>query len=107
MELHEEVGAVRRETVLDAPREEAWDRVCDLEGWLGAEASQAEVQERHEQRRLVFTWSADGVPSLVEVTLDDHSRGTRVVVVEIPLVTLDAFGPAVAASSMRGPLACV
>jgi hypothetical protein len=40
MELHEEIGAVRRETVLDAPRDEVWERVASPEGletWLADE----------------------------------------------------------------------
>src|SRR3954465_7351653 len=37
MELHEEIGAVRRETVLDAPRDAVWALVAAPEGlatWL-------------------------------------------------------------------------
>src|ERR1700710_370858 len=37
MELHEELGAIRRETVLDAPRDAVWELVAEPEGlatWL-------------------------------------------------------------------------
>ena len=40
MELHEEMGAVRRETILDAAREQVWELVSDPDGlktWLADE----------------------------------------------------------------------
>ena len=42
MELHEEIGAVRRETILDAPRDEVWARIASPEGlasWLADEVA--------------------------------------------------------------------
>lgn len=112
MELHEEIGAVRRETVLDAPRDEVWARVASPEGletWLadaidlpavapGASGTVTEdgverrvtIEEVEDGRRVALSWCADdGEPSLVELTLDDvDDLRTRLVVVEIPLVTL-------------------
>jgi uncharacterized protein YndB with AHSA1/START domain len=131
MELHEEIGAVRRETVLDAPRDHVWSLVCNPEGletWLadevalpavepGAEGTVTEdgerrhvtIEEVEDGRRVALSWCADGGdPSLVELTLDDDpDGGTRMVVVEIPLVTLRAvaapvFGGA-AGRAARGP----
>jgi uncharacterized protein YndB with AHSA1/START domain len=114
MELHEELGAVRRETVLDAPRDAVWALVADPEGlatWLAddvdldavepgvsgtvtedGEPRHVTIEEVEEGRRVALSWCAPGgEPSLVELTLDDEDdRGerTRMVVVEIPLVTL-------------------
>jgi uncharacterized protein YndB with AHSA1/START domain len=111
MELHEEAGAVRRETFLPVPREAAWDAVSDP-AWLGDELGErdAVVEEREEGRRLALVWDADGGGrSLVEITLDDAGDGTRVTVVEIPLVALRAVGEQVAAGAGgAGPrmLAC-
>ena len=129
MELHEEIGAVRRETVLDAPRDEVWALVADPEGlatWLADEVDLAAVEpgasgtvteageRRHvtieeveDGRRVALSWCAPGgEPSLVELTLDDaEDARTRMVVVELPLVTLRvATVTAVrAASSAGGP----
>src|SRR4051812_702877 len=112
MELHEEMGAVRRETVLDAPRDAVWSLVANPEGletWLaddvaldaiapgssgtvteGDEERQVTIEEVEDGRRVALSWCAPGGdPSLVELTLDDLEDGrTRMVVVEIPLVTL-------------------
>jgi uncharacterized protein YndB with AHSA1/START domain len=113
MELHEEMGAVRRETVLDAPRETVWELVADpggLQTWLAddvdldavaegerrtvredGELRHVTVEEVEPGRRVALSWCApDGDPSLVELTLDDVDGGarTRLVVVELPLVTL-------------------
>src|ERR1044071_5545305 len=94
MELHEEIGAVRRETVLDAPRSEVWERVASPEGlatWLaddvdlaavepGASGTVTEdgarrrvtIEEVEDGRRVALSWCADDEePSLVELTLDD------------------------------------
>jgi uncharacterized protein YndB with AHSA1/START domain len=133
MELHEEIGAVRRETVLDAPRDAVWALVADPAGlatWLaddvdleaveaGASGSVIEdgelrhvtIEEVEDGRRVALSWCAPGAdPTLVELTLDDDpdapGRRTRMVVVEIPLVTLRvAAAQAVHASSQaaRGP----
>ena len=114
MELHEELGAVRRETVLDAPRDAVWELVAEPEGlatWLADDVALAEVtpgatgtvteggerrdvtiEEVEDGRRVALSWCAPGgEPSLVELTLDDAPDGrTRMVVVEVPLVTLRA-----------------
>ena len=112
MELHEEVGALRRETVLDAPRDAVWPLVAEPDGlatWLADDVDIAAVAEgergvvredgelRHVTveevepgRRVALSWCAPGgEPSLVELTLADDDDGhTRMVVVEIPLVAL-------------------
>lgn len=115
MELHQEMGAVRRETVLDAPRDAVWELVSAPEGletWLadeveldavapgerGAVTEDGEtrlvtVEDVEEGRRVALSWCAPGGdPSLVELTLadDDDARRTRLVVVEVPLVALRA-----------------
>jgi len=115
MKLHQEVGAVRREVVLDAPREDVWAHLAHpdgLEGWLadeveldavepGAEGRVREdgeerlvtVEEVEPARRVSLTWCAPGgAPSLVELTLsdDDDPQRTRLVVIELPLVALRA-----------------
>ncbi|MBI5105846.1 MAG: SRPBCC domain-containing protein [Solirubrobacterales bacterium] len=110
MQLHEEAGAVRRETLLPVPREEAWAAVCD-DDWLGLEREERRAvdEEVVEGRRLSFTWDGDdGGRTLVDITLDDAEDGTRVTVVELPLVTLRAVGASVAARAADGPrmLAC-
>jgi uncharacterized protein YndB with AHSA1/START domain len=112
MELHEEVGAVRRETVLDAPRDAVWQLVADPAGlatWLaddvelpavapGAEGTVLEdgelrhvtIEEVEDGRRVTLSWCAPGgEASLVELTLDDDDeQRTRMVVVEVPLAAL-------------------
>jgi uncharacterized protein YndB with AHSA1/START domain len=131
MELHEEMGAVRRETVLDAPRDAVWALVADPEGletWLaddvdleaivpGASGTVTEageprhvtIEEVEEGRRVALSWCAPGgEPSLVELTLDDDgddAQRTRMVVVELPLVAL-RVAPAQTAGAWgaaRGP----
>ncbi|HET6507652.1 MAG TPA: SRPBCC domain-containing protein [Baekduia sp.] len=139
MELHEEIGAVRRETVLDAPRDEVWARIASPEGlasWLADEVAlddvapgasgtvvedgverRVEIEEVEDGRRVALSWCADdGEPSLVELTLDDVEDDadadaaagprTRMVVVELPLVTLRVASLATlraASSAARGP----
>jgi uncharacterized protein YndB with AHSA1/START domain len=111
MTLHDEMGAVRREVVLDAPREDVWALIADAEGlsaWLGddveldavapgqrgvvhddGELRHVTVEEVEERRRVALSWCAPGGrPSLVELTLDDVPDGTRLVVVEVPLTAL-------------------
>jgi uncharacterized protein YndB with AHSA1/START domain len=114
MQLHEEMGALRRETDLDAPREAVWELVADPEGlatWLAddveldavepgergvvledGELRHVTIEEVEEGRRVALSWCAPGgEPSLVELTLDDLEDGrTRMVVVEIPLLALRA-----------------
>jgi uncharacterized protein YndB with AHSA1/START domain len=114
MELHEEMGAIRRETILDAPRDEVWALLADPDGlatWLAddvdldtvapgergtvredGELRLVTVEEVEEGRRVALSWCAPGdEASLVELTLDDadeHGSTTRLVVVEVPLVAL-------------------
>jgi uncharacterized protein YndB with AHSA1/START domain len=114
MQLHEEMGALRRETELDAPRDAVWPLVAEPEGlatWLAddveldavepgacgvvledGELRHVTIEEVEEGRRVALSWCAPGgEQSLVEVTLDDLEGGrTRMVVVEIPLVALRA-----------------
>jgi uncharacterized protein YndB with AHSA1/START domain len=128
MELHEEIGAVRRETVLDAPREDVWALVAEPEGlatWLAddvdldavepgtrgtvtehGEERHVTIEEVEPGRRVALSWCAPGgEPSLVELTLDDADDfRTRMVVVEIPLVTLRVVAaPAFQARGAAGP----
>jgi uncharacterized protein YndB with AHSA1/START domain len=136
MELREEIGAIRRETILDAPREAVWERLASPDGlasWLADDVdldavepgARGEVTEDGERRhvtieevepgrRVALSWCADGgEPSLVELTLDDVDADdaepartrTRLVVVEIPLVTLRVATVTTvrAASASRGP----
>ncbi|MCW3003079.1 MAG: hypothetical protein JWQ20_2377 [Conexibacter sp.] len=132
MELHEEVGALRRETILDAPRDAVWALVSEpegLAGWLaddvelpavepGAEGTVLEdgelrhvtIEEVEERRRVALSWCAPGgEPSLVELTLDDAGGGrTRMVVVELPLIALRVVAARAtqtwaAAGGTRGP----
>ena len=92
---------IRREIVLDAPREEVWEALTDperLEDWFandveldlrpggGASFRWGNGEERHAtvtevepERRLAFDWNDEGT---VEFTLDDDVDGTRLVVVE-------------------------
>jgi uncharacterized protein YndB with AHSA1/START domain len=112
MELHEEMGAVRRETLLDAPRDAVWSLVANPEGletWLaddvdldaiepgasgvvteGGEERLVTIEEVVDGRRVALSWCAPGGDaSLVELTLDDAEDGrTRMVIVELPLVAL-------------------
>jgi uncharacterized protein YndB with AHSA1/START domain len=113
MELHEEIGAVRRETVLDAPRDAVWALVADPEGlatWLAddvdldavepgasgivtenGEQRHVTIEEVEDGRRVALSWcTPGGDPSLVELTLDDDAQDgrTRMVIVELPLVAL-------------------
>ena len=111
MQLHEEAGAVRRELILPVERDAAWEAVTDP-AWLGDELEEraAVEEEREEGRRLVLVWDGlGGGRSLVEITLDDAAGGgTRVTVIEVPLVTLRAVGAEVAAAAGGAPrmLAC-
>ncbi|HWH96102.1 MAG TPA: SRPBCC domain-containing protein [Baekduia sp.] len=132
MELHEELGAVRRETVLDAPRDAVWSLMANPEGletWLaddveldaiepGVSGTVTEdglprhvtIEEVEEGRRVALSWCAPGGdPSLVELTLDDDEDGrTRMVIVELPLVALrvaaaQTIGAWGAGTAPRGP----
>jgi uncharacterized protein YndB with AHSA1/START domain len=107
---------VRREIVLPVERERAWALLtepAELREWLadevelepepgtplrvewsGGEVREGEVEEVEPERRLRFRWDdgTTGVPSRVEWTLDDAPGGTRVTVVERPLVPLELRG---------------
>ena len=116
MELHEELGAVRREIVLPVDRERAWELVSELDGWLADEADFAlqpgaegtvtfedgsrrhvAVEEVEPLRRVVLCWwSHEEDRALVELTLDDVCEGTQLTVVELPMQTLHAIGTAIA-----------
>jgi uncharacterized protein YndB with AHSA1/START domain len=111
---------VRREIVLPVERERAWELLTepaelrewladDVElepeagaplrvAWADGEVREGEVEEVEDERRLRFRWDdgATGVPSRVEWTLDDAPGGTRVTVVEQPLVPLELRGIPVA-----------
>lgn len=114
--------AVRREVELSVDRAAAWSEVCHLAGWVadevdielraGAEGTfrwadgtrrEAVVEEVEPGRRLAFTWRGeDGESSLVELTLDDTTGGgTRLTVVEVPLVALRVASRAVVAGGER------
>jgi uncharacterized protein YndB with AHSA1/START domain len=127
--------AIRREVILPVDRETAWAALADpgelatwladeveleietgARGWLRWEDGQrhaARVEEVAERRRIVLRWSEeDGPETLVELVLDDVPEGTRLVVLELPVVHLEAVGallehvPRVggdSASGARGP----
>jgi uncharacterized protein YndB with AHSA1/START domain len=110
------VSPVRREIVLPVERERAWALLTEptelrewladeveLEpeegaplrvSWASGDAREGVVEEVEQHRRIRFRWDdgATGVPSRVEWTLDDAPGGTRVVVVERPLVPLELRG---------------
>src|SRR3954465_6403419 len=110
---------VHREIVLPVGRERAWALLtepAELREWLAdevelepergtplrmawadGEVREGLVEEVEEERRLRFRWDDDatGVPSRVEWTSDDAPGGTRVTVVEAPLVPLELRGVAV------------
>jgi uncharacterized protein YndB with AHSA1/START domain len=130
MQLHESIGALRRETELDAPRDAVWPLVAEpdaLATWLADEVDlpavapgergvvvedgelrHVTIEEVEEGRRVALSWCAPGgEPSLVELTLDDLEDGrTRMVVVEIPLATLRAVAAPAGVGDLgrsRGP----
>jgi uncharacterized protein YndB with AHSA1/START domain len=135
MRLQDELGAVRRERVLGADRDAAWELLGDpggLEGWLADEVELAAVREGEEgvlrwdggeerrviveevveRRRVAMRWEdPDGAPdTLVEITLDDEAEGagTIVRVVEVPLLAVRAVAAALhpaGAGRPSGPVA--
>lgn len=129
LEQHDLEQAVRREIVLAVDREIAWRRLADAAGlrswladevdlevrkgargtigWLTGETRLVEVEEVEPLRRVCLVWrEPEGEPSLVELTLDDVEGGTRLVVVEMPLLTLRAVAATIegqAGGGDRGP----
>jgi len=113
-ELQEAWPVVEKEIVLPVERERAWELMTEEpeewladevelepeEGaplhvrWAGGEARDGVVEEVEEHRLLRFRWDDDatGIPSRVEWTLHDAPGGTRVRVVEVPLVPLEVRG---------------
>ncbi len=106
---------LRREVTLPVDRDRAWAALTDpgeLSRWLAdeielelrqgaggvlrwrdGEERRAVVEEIEERRRLVLRWwTQDGEVSIVELTLDDVSGGTRLALTEMPLAVLDAIG---------------
>ena len=116
-ELQEAWPVVEKENVLPVERERAWELMTEepeewladeveLEpepgaplrmAWADGEVREGLVEEVEEERRLRFRWGDDatGVPSRVEWTIDDAPGGTRVTVVERPLVPLELRGVAI------------
>jgi uncharacterized protein YndB with AHSA1/START domain len=111
------VSTVRREILLPVERDRAWELLtepAELREWLADEVElepeegapvravwfasgeerEGVVEEVEEHRLLRFRWDDDatGVPSRVEWTLHDAPGGTRVRVVEVPLVPLEVRG---------------
>jgi uncharacterized protein YndB with AHSA1/START domain len=87
-----EDAAVRREITLPAERETVW-RALEESGWLAEEWVDVTVEEIVERRRVSMRWSEpEGPETLVELVLDDVPEGTRLVVVELPVVELEAVG---------------
>jgi uncharacterized protein YndB with AHSA1/START domain len=112
-----EEQAVRREQILPVDRETAWVALRDAEGletwladevdlevregaegrlrWRDGEERMALVEEVRERRRVSLRWcEAGGEPSIVELTLDDVPGGTRLVVVELPVLAIRLAGAA-------------
>lgn len=120
---------VTREIVLDLPRDEAWQAVCDLERWVaecsdvelepgahgeltlpGGETRYATVEDVEPRERLSFWWHApDTLATRVEVTLADAESGpparTRVVVVESGYAGAPVCGSPWAGGAGCGPRA--
>ena len=127
MELHDD-HVVRREMVLPVDRDTAWENLGDAEGLAGWLADEVELEvregaegiarwadgtERHvvvdevdAGRRLALCWWADGQEAtLVDLTLDEHEDGTRLVVVEVPVRVVETVGAGLptGGSASRGP----
>jgi uncharacterized protein YndB with AHSA1/START domain len=130
MRLQDELGAVRRERVLPAAREAAWELLADpreLEGWLADEVELEAVREGQEGRlrwddggerrviveevvegrRVAMRWEdlEDAPDTLVEITLDDDedTGGTIVRVLEMPLLVISAVGATLDPAAAGGP----
>ena len=102
------MASVRREVILEAPREEVWHALTRperLREWFANEVEldvrpggegtfrwgdgslrRASVDAVEEERRLAFTWrdesNGDGAETHVELALEDAPDGTRLTVVE-------------------------
>ena len=109
-------AVVERSVDLPAPPEEVWEAVTDseqLSRWFGGDveldprpggggrfvdggsARRARVDEVEDGRRLAFRWwpeDGDGPVTRVELVLEPSPVGTRLVVVEAPLVAGGARG---------------
>jgi len=121
MSCTDDIPAVERETVLDAPPDEVWESLPALVGAddLAAEpgaplrANEAEgervgvVDEADAPRRLAFWWApieGDDAPSFVEITLDAVETGRGVgTLLRVRESRFDAA--LVADGLLRGPLA--
>jgi uncharacterized protein YndB with AHSA1/START domain len=110
------VDHVERTVVLDASPEDVWRAVSDeaeLAEWFGADVAldptpggrgrfdepggatrHAVVEEVDEGRRLVWRWWGDdgAAPSRVALTVERVDGGTRLTVVEAPVVPRAAAG---------------
>ena len=107
--------AVRREATLPVDRDTAWAALCDADAlatwladeveleiregaegtlrWRTGEERKAVIEEVQERRRIALRWcEPGGEPSIVELTLDDVPGGTRLVVIELPVVSLEVVG---------------
>ncbi|HEY1690321.1 MAG TPA: SRPBCC domain-containing protein [Solirubrobacteraceae bacterium] len=121
----EQQQAVRREAILPVDRDRAWAALCDADGlaswladevdldvregaegtvrWRSGEERAVVVEEVMERRLIALRWhEAGGEESLVELTLDDVAEGTRLVVVELPLVALRAVAGTFVQSASNG-----
>lgn len=125
MELEDDrIGneAVRREITVPVERDRAWEALRDADGlsrwladevelevregasgtfrWSSGEQRAATVEEVEEGRRIALRWVRDGgEESLVELTLHDVEGGTKIVVVEMPVLVLDAVSELVVQST--------
>jgi uncharacterized protein YndB with AHSA1/START domain len=120
---------VRRERVLPVDRDTAWAALrhagalatwladeVELEiregaegtlRWRDGEERSAVVEEVLARRRIVLRWwEPGGEPSLVELTLDDVAGGTRLVIVELPVLVLEAVGIALDGALGSGGGSC-
>src|SRR5688500_16868276 len=113
-ELQEAWPVVEKEIVLPVERERAWELMTEEpEEWLAddvelepepgaplratwddGEERTGVVEEVEPGRRLRFRWDDDGtgIPSRVEWQLDEVPGGTRVRVLETPLVPVEVRG---------------
>jgi len=115
------MSCVTREITLPLDRDDAWEEVADLEGWLAEEAEmdlrpggdgrlrladgserRAVVEDVREGERLSWWWFSDDPADLgthVELRLEDAVSGTRVIVVE------SGYAPGPAARALARPRA--